>query len=144
MSGSDKPPAEGRLRLPPGPPAAPNTFNADCLSCGVELHMVLGPEHKSFECCSCLAVHQVCAPTLWRGLFGVIHRLHRIPCGDCAHLIGPHKVIRIPCSRSTTQTRFPMWAGMRRGRDGGEPTRRRRIQCVRPLPCQFPIPSSSN
>lgn len=35
------------------------TFNANCLNCGVELHMSLGPRCQSFQCCQCSAIHLV-------------------------------------------------------------------------------------
>jgi len=61
-------PTEGHLRLAPGATARggkksaegyTQTFNANCLNCGVELHMSLGPRCASFQCCQCHAVHQV-------------------------------------------------------------------------------------
>lgn len=63
--------AQGQLRLAPGATAKSGkraaaegytqTFNANCLNCGVELHMSLGPKVQSFQCCQCYAVHQVAA-----------------------------------------------------------------------------------
>ncbi|KAJ1493218.1 hypothetical protein T484DRAFT_2017529, partial [Baffinella frigidus] len=61
--------AQGQLRLAPGATAKSGkraaaegytqTFNANCLNCGVELHMSLGPKVQSFQCCQCYAVHQI-------------------------------------------------------------------------------------